>query len=262
MKLDTPPLRRMARRAGRAAPLLTLAVLIASPAVIARPVTSADDIERLGAIKVAMEAVPTRIDDWIGIDVAVPTEASEILNANALLSREYSQIGKSGVATKVTMALIHCRDVRDMNGHWPLNCYPQSGWSIDKVIDRIDVPGPNDVTYPFAWCRFTIADGTGIQRAMTVLYAFVLPDGRLETDMRSLGATSTRRRDSAKGVAQFQFVFYADVPAESCARVAKALMQGMPAGLLRHLGVRTPHDGAMHDMNDMNDMNVLSREQR
>ncbi|MDZ4755833.1 MAG: exosortase-associated EpsI family protein [Phycisphaerae bacterium] len=253
MNLDTPPLRRLARRAGRAAPLLTLAVLIASPAVIARPITSADDIERLEAIKVAMESVPTRIGDWIGIDVAVPTEATEILNANALLSREYSEIGGRSIPNKVTMALIHCRDVRDMNGHWPLNCYPQSGWSIDKVVDRVDVPGPNDVTYPFAWCRFTIADGTGALRSMSVLYAFVLPDGRLETDMRSLGATSTRRRDSAKGVAQFQFVFYADVPAESCARVAHELMLGMPAALLRRLGVRTPHDG---------DMDVLSREQR
>jgi hypothetical protein len=239
MNLDTPPIRRIARRAGRVAPFLSLALLIASPAVLARDVTTADDLKRLETIAASLQLVPLRIGSWVGVDVPVPTEATEILNANALLSREYTKIGGRDEASRVVMALIHCRDVRDMNGHWPLNCYPQSGWSVAGSTPEVAVP-IDGTPSEFTWVRFTRPDRNGMTRTMSVLFAFVLPDGRIETSMSELGARAERRGDSAKGVAQFQFVFNADVPPDEAAKVAAELLRGVPESLLRQLGVRPP----------------------
>ncbi len=243
MKLDSPPLRRFARRLGVAAPLLTLAILIVSPAVVARPATTREDVDRQLAIKVAMEEVPWSIGPWVGSVVPVPTEATEILHPNALLSREYTLIGGRDEGSRVTLALIHCSDVRDMNGHWPLNCYPQSGWSLEELEQPVDIVANGGTRYPLALCRFALADKGGGVRTMTVLYAFILPDGRIETDIKALGDSAARTRDSAKGVAQFQFVFRSSVSTARCVDVAKALIDGIPVKLLRELGLSTEPSG-------------------
>jgi hypothetical protein len=243
MRLDTPLLRRLARRLGRPAPLLTLAILLASPAVLARQGTTAEDLARLAAIAAAMETVPLRIGNWVGSEVPIPTDQEEILNPNAILSRKYQEVrsardlGSRGIGTDVTMLLVHCSDVRDMDGHWPLHCYPKSGWKIEEFRDDIAVGAPGGGTHRFAWARFTIANNNATLRTMTVLFTFVLPEGRVETNMRQLSDRSARKADSAKGVAQFQFVFWGDVPAERCAEVAAELVGGVPVALRSRLGM-------------------------
>ncbi len=244
MRLDTPPLRRLARRLGRPAPLLTLAMLLASPAVLARQATTAEDLARQAAIAAAMETVPLRIGNWVGSEVPIPTDQQEILNPNAILSRKYQEVrsardlGSYGVGTDVTMLLVHCSDVRDMDGHWPLHCYPKSGWKIEEFRDDIAVDAPEGGgTHRFAWARFTIANNNATLRTMTVLFTFVLPEGRVETNMRNLSDRSARKADSAKGVAQFQFVFWGDVPPERCAEVAAELVAGVPVALRSRLGM-------------------------
>ena len=199
MRLDTPLLRRLARRLGRPAPLLTLAILLASPAVLARQGTTAEDLARLAAIAAAMETVPLRIGNWVGSEVPIPTDQEEILNPNAILSRKYQEVrsardlGSRGIGTDVTMLLVHCSDVRDMDGHWPLHCYPKSGWKIEEFRDDIAVGAPGGGTHRFAWARFTIANNNATLRTMTVLFTFVLPEGRVETNMRQLSGGMKRR---------------------------------------------------------------------
>jgi hypothetical protein len=124
-----------------------------------------------------------------------------------------------------------------MDGHWPLHCYPKSGWKIEEFRDDIAVGAPGGGTHRFAWARFTIANNNATLRTMTVLFTFVLPEGRVETNMRQLSDRSARKADSAKGVAQFQFVFWGDVPAERCAEVAAELVGGVPVALRSRLGM-------------------------
>ncbi|MBL9118657.1 MAG: exosortase-associated EpsI family protein [Phycisphaerae bacterium] len=239
MKLDTPPIRRLGRRIGRPAPLVTLAILLASPAVLARQSITAEDIQRQAAIVAGMENVPFQIGTWVGSPVPIPTDQQEILHPNALLSRQYSKIGERGPGTIVTMLLVHCSDVRDMDGHWPLHCYPKSGWTKDADVKTIKVDGAGSLKHDFAWVRFTIADGGSTPRVMTVFYTFILPDGRIETDMKAVSDRSKRKSDSSKGVAQFQFVFSGDVTPERCAQVAKELITGIPMSLRARLGMPT-----------------------
>lgn len=237
MRIDTPLFRRLGRRIGRPAPLITLAMLLASPAVLARQVTSAADLARQSAIAEEMQNVPLQIGTWVGSETVIPTDQAEILNPNAILSRTYSQIGQRGAGTEVTMLLVHCSDVRDMDGHWPLHCYPRSGWKLDSYSGDVPVASPEGVFQRFAWARFTIANSNATLRSMTVLFTFILPEGRIETEMAKLADRSTRKSDSAKGVAQFQFVFSGDVPPERCGDVAAQLMKGVPASLRSRLGM-------------------------
>ena len=51
-----------------------------------------------------------------GVAAGVPT---------AVLSRRFVELGTGRHAT---LGVIHCGDVRDMNGHYPPSCYPSSGW--------------------------------------------------------------------------------------------------------------------------------------
>lgn len=237
MRIDTPPLRRLARRIGRPAPLVTLAILLASPAVLARQSTTPEDLARQAAIAAAMESVPLQIGNWVGTTAEIPTDQTEILNPNAILSRRYSEIGSREQGTDVTMLLVHCSNVRDMDGHWPLHCYPKSGWRLDEFKPAIMVTSGAGSPIPFAWSRFTIANSSASVRTMTVLYTFVLPEGRIETDMAKVSDRSTRKSDSAKGVAQFQFVFSGDIPPERCAVVAGSLIAGVPLSLRTRLGM-------------------------
>jgi Protein of unknown function (DUF3485) len=256
MRLDTPPLRRLGRRIGRPAPLVTLAILLASPAVLARQSVTAEDLERQAAIATEMAQVPFQIKAWVGSEVPIPTDQTEILHPNALLSREYTEIGARGPGTRVTLLLVHCSDVRDMDGHWPLHCYPKSGWKLAEYEPSIPVFGPDGFPHDFARARFTLADGGTSQRTMTVFFAFVLPDGRIETDMRRVASRTTRKSDSLQGVAQFQFVFSGDVPADRCAVVAKELMVGVPRSLRERLGMPMSATGPVRsDVGEPSTMN-------
>lgn len=253
MKLDTPLIRRLGRRIGRPAPLVTLAILLASPAVLARQSVTAEDIERQAAIAAGMESVPFQINAqsalrtesaggtesgmWVGSPVKIPTDQEEILHPNALLSRQYSEIGERGPGTSVTLLLVHCSDVRDMDGHWPLHCYPKSGWKLEDFKQGVPVRSPEGVPHNFAWSRFSIADGGASPRQMTVFFTFILPDGRIEMDMKAVGDRSTRKSESAKGVAQMQFVFGGEVSPDRCAAVAEQLMIGIPRSLRERLGM-------------------------
>ncbi len=188
MKLDTPLIRRLGRRIGRPAPLVTLAILLASPAVLARQSVTAEDIERQAAIAAGMESVPFQINSqssmWVGSPVKIPTDQEEILHPNALLSRQYSEIGERGPGTSVTMLLVHCSDVRDMDGHWPRHCYPKSGWRLEDMKEGVPVRSPEGIPHEFAWNRFSISDSGASPRQMTVFYTFILPDGRPVTYVR------------------------------------------------------------------------------
>lgn len=254
MKVDTPLIRRFGRRIGRPAPLVTLAILLASPAVLARQATTAEDLARQAAIVADMEQVPFRIGSWVGVKAEIPTDQTEILNPNAILSRHYSEVSvpatftpgdkprtaqsdQNRVGTEVTMLLVHCSDVRDMDGHWPLHCYPRSGWKLDSYNGDVFVPSPEGLNHRFAWARFTIANSGASLRSMTVLFTFILPEGRVETEMAKVADRSSRKSDSAKGVAQFQFVFSGDVPPERCGVVAEQLIKGVPATLRSRLGM-------------------------
>ncbi|MFW6061969.1 MAG: exosortase-associated EpsI family protein, partial [Planctomycetota bacterium] len=84
----------------------------------------ADPYHRRVAERIAN--IPYTIGDWKGEDVSVPRSAVELLQPNALCSRQYRN-QKTGQV--LSLLVVHCRDARDMTGHYPPVCYPAHGWT-------------------------------------------------------------------------------------------------------------------------------------
>ena len=199
--------------------------------------------DRAREIAAALDAVPLRLGGWIGTAVPVPTEAAEILHANAILSREYVELGGRRACTFV---VVHCSDVRDMVGHYPPVCYPANGWSLQPSEGApVSIELEGGIKLALQRYRFVRAERDGAVRQMTVLNGFVLPDGSTTTDMRDLMARSERRTISSQGAAQVQFVFGGDPDLKQADEAAAALLRALPPSLLEKLGgVAATSDGA------------------
>jgi len=148
-----------------------------------------------------VEHFPVRVGRWSSVDITLPAGALKLLKPNAVLSRRYTdtQTGRA-----FSLLVIQCRDARDLAGHYPLNCYPASGWSLSRM-DGHDwsVDGR---TWPGMWYCFEQAI-VGQTQVLHVANLLVLPDGRLTRsmgDVYDLAADYTRR---FYGAAQVQFVF-------------------------------------------------------
>lgn len=232
----------LSRGLGRLAPIATAAVLLSTTLLPGERMVAGD--ARHAEIASALSKVPYRLGGWVGVDVPVPTEATEILRANAILSRRYQELnGGRGV----TLALIHCVDVRDMTGHHPPVCYPAAGWSL-ATGDPEGATAEGAVTLasgkrvPTRLYRFVRADQTGGLLAQTVVNAFILPEGDVVADMALLSARAERRAQSAEGVAQIQFVFSGRVGQEAALAVAEEILSAMPPEVLASLGLREGGD--------------------
>lgn len=224
-----------------------VAFVLTAGAVLAMPqpaAVDADVIVRHARIEQALASVPLRTGEWIGEERPLTPAAVELLRPNAALSRTYRRIAESG---SVAISLIHCSDFRDMAGHYPPVCYPAHGWSLRSeesvqrnesaekpVITSLSIDGLGD--FLVRCYRFSrLGDGL-VEVKITVLNAFILPDGTWVTELATIREAGSRRRMVGEGVAQLQLVLpgwpAVDLAREQC----ESLLSSMPAGLFAVLG--------------------------
>ncbi|MDH3583381.1 MAG: EpsI family protein [Phycisphaerae bacterium] len=137
---------------------------------------------------------------WAGQDRKVAEEAIALLKPNVSIQRVFvhTESGRSA-----SFVLVQSRDARDINGHYPPICYPNSGmeqvsaeakdWTVDGLVIR-------GTEYRFSAIRF----GRG---EIIVANFILLPGGQIERDM---GAVKKHAWDYLKrfhGAAQVQVVF-------------------------------------------------------
>lgn len=152
-------------------------------------------------VREAVDRVPYVIGDWIGRDVPVPAEATELLRPNTILSREYIH---SVSGERVQVLLVHCLDARDLQGHYPPVCYPGIGWRTTERDVR-ELPADDDAYLPVSWYHFERLATTGTQH-LEVLNLMVLPDGGFGTDMRSVDRAAGSHSLRHFGAAQMQLL--------------------------------------------------------
>ncbi len=164
-----------------------------------RPPSAPAYFERVAA---AIDALPFKVGDFVGSPQEVTPAAIQLLRPNRLSQRGYQDplTGRS-----VTLLLVHCKDVRDMRGHYPPNCYPAHGWRRE---------GDREVMVPIAGkhrpariYEFSQRGDTAEMR-MQVLNFFVVP-GRSEMivpDVAALDLVTGSRRATGLGAGQVQIV--------------------------------------------------------
>ena len=151
----------------------------------------------------SINAIPQQIGDWIGTDDPEVTPAQQrILKPNIILQRTYRQPGSSDY---LRLLVVHCKDSRDMNGHYPRICYPNTGWSLDGAEPMSIRMGSTAIPathYSFSSTR----DGRDVE--MYNINFFVLParGTNLAADMAALEASARSVTHSGLGAAQVQIM--------------------------------------------------------
>ncbi len=216
--------------------------------------------ERHARIKSVFERVPLRMGEWVGEESPLTPSAVELLRPNAALSRSYRRLG---LPANYKFSLIHCSDFRDMGGHYPPVCYPAHGWSLEHenrvgsgdllAFDpearaaEADESGAAAVSLAIgdgfgpaemAIYRFSRA-GRDLQSVrMTVVSAFILPDGRWSRSLGQIRDAAGRRRLAAEGVAQVQIAMAGWPGLDAIDEPIAALLGSIPTSVWNSLGLR------------------------
>jgi len=176
--------------------LALLGGLAAESSVRPRPEAAEPYHER---VRILAEQAPMQIGEWIGADHRPPAEAIRLLKPNVILSRQYVNVrnGRS-----VQFLLVHCKDARDIHGHYPPVCYPGHGMKLraaadcDWEVDKTRIVGKE---YLFDAQRLG-TDGKLVDN-------FLIVPGRYARDMEAVGRQAGDYTQRFFGAAQVQVVF-------------------------------------------------------
>lgn len=106
---------------------------------------------------------PRQLGDWVGTDLEIPKDISEVLGAGDFLFRNYSDISSSNSPVNLFIAYFPSQRIGDTI-HSPKNCLPGAGW-LPLTSSRIAIALPGEP--PLEVNRYVVEKGG--QRAL-VLY--------------------------------------------------------------------------------------------
>jgi hypothetical protein len=168
----------------------------------------------------AVKALPIRMGPWEGTDTPAPPAAGKLLRPNAILCRNYrDEEGRRWAK----LVFVHCKDARDMSGHYPPNCYPGNGWTMkgEPVVETHELWGRE---VPIAEYRFSRAELN--REISTIVYDFfVLPSGRFCTRMEDVRGVSGDYRSRPLGCAQVQVVMDAGTREEERPQILREMLE-------------------------------------
>jgi Protein of unknown function (DUF3485) len=175
--------------------------------------------------KAAIESIPRQIGSWSANPVKEPQEAISLLRPNDILCLQYVDNDQSQprwYERTATVLVVQCKDAADMNGHWPPNCYVNSGevqtyreernWTVDGLV----IPG---VEYHFLQTSAT-------ESTRKAVYNFlIVPDRGIFRDMDGVRQAASDYQRRFYGAAQFQVVMNADLSQQERDEIFTTLMQ-------------------------------------
>lgn len=158
-------------------------------------------------VKEVVGAIPFRVGDWVGEDVAIPTAATALLKPNALLARTYRRSDDGRV---VSLAVVQCEDTRDMGGHYPPVCFPAHGWTPlgSERIRNLTVENLNLPITAYLFERASAFETT--QR--TIYNLLIIPGRGGVEDMPDVRKAAANPMARQRGAAQIQIVLSSDMP--------------------------------------------------
>lgn len=152
-------------------------------------------------VREAAADLPRQIGTWSAIDTEIPEAAVALLRPNVLISRRYVD---EAAGRSFAMLIVQCADARDMEGHYPPNCYPSSGWTtINQQTARIQIAQSQAVAVDYGFERM-LQDGLDSIRVVNLM---LVPNEGYVTSMSSIRKLGGTVSDRYYGAAQIQFVF-------------------------------------------------------
>lgn len=112
-------------------PMVSILMLIGMIAEARTHVQPAVAEPHLARCRAAIDAFPVIVKGasaaWMGRDTEVPVSATQLLRPNKILSRDYVN---DETEASVSLLIVDCGDARDLQGHYPPNCYPAQGQKL------------------------------------------------------------------------------------------------------------------------------------
>lgn len=161
-----------------------------------------DAVQYHQQVSLAISRVPYQIGDWSGTDVDVPPAAIRLLHPNAILSRRYDNLATN---QSVALLIVHCRDARDIAGHYPPVCYPANGW-VQRYLHPMHLQVTPERSIDGAEYEFAMWLPASL-RIMRVVNVLVLPDGTTTHDMKHVREAAADYRTHFFGAGQIQLAF-------------------------------------------------------
>jgi hypothetical protein len=200
-----------------ASPLLCLG-LLAGIVAEKRTQLKPEDAEPYHALaKEAIDSVGWTVDikldekeeTWSAAERVVPPAAVRLLKPNAILSRYYLENRTVGAKRRADLLIVQCRDSRDMTGHYPPICYPNSGHEMISQQARgpIEVGGER---VPFMEYQFEI-DTRGRPSRIWVYNFFIVPGKGIVREIRDVRDAAEDYQLRFFGATQFQVVMSAEM---------------------------------------------------
>jgi hypothetical protein len=175
-------------------------------------------------IRAVAATAPMTIGGWVGRDIAVPTQAISVLAPNAIISRQYTNV-ETGLTA--TVLLVHCSDAHDMAGHFPLRCYPASGWQRRRAEPRDWAVGDLLITgTEYEFYQNERIGQSQSERAVAVVNCLLRPGGNILRDMDDMAKSIVGAGGQASGSGQIQVCFDARVPQAKRDQAATELIEG------------------------------------
>ena len=214
------------RRHILAAPVASLLVLIgmAVETTATRVAPSDADVYHHAA-KRAVESIPTRIGTFSARIEKQPREAIALLKPNVILCLKYADSDSTNPRWQdrwASLLVDQCRDARDMNGHWPPNCYPNSGQEQVYATPREWVVNG----FHIRGTEYGFRQVTATSSTRTAVYNFLIVPGQRQTlaDMAGLRHAAEDYRQRFYGAAQFQLVMDGDLSPQDRDGIFQTLM--------------------------------------
>jgi hypothetical protein len=138
-----------------------------------------------------------------------------------MVNRQYRNVMTGRI---VTLLLVHCRDARDLAGHYPPVCYPAHGWTQDSAAPHDWSVGDlviEGTEYHFSFKRPLAT------RRIVVADFMVLPGGPILRDMQGVRRVADDYTQHFLGAAQIQLLMDAAIPAEERDAIVAELVAGI-----------------------------------
>ena len=181
-------------------------------------------------VKAAVEAVPTVVGSWVGMDTPVPEAAVRMLHPNIILSRRYQNLSTN---ESLTVLLVHVRDARDVLGHYPPVCYPGQGWKTQSATPldwRAGTLLVQGTEYDFS--RDRLEGGSRLY----VDNFLILAGGETCRDMDGVERAAQDRQRKFFGAGQVQFVHDARTSAPRRREVVEEFLKATEPALQAIVG--------------------------
>lgn len=248
----------MIRLASPALAAALLIALIASTGGIAGARVAGAEVY-FDRVKRSIESFPYVIDSrWIGSDQPPQEAAGVLLKPNKIMQRRYvdQQTGAS-----LTILIVHCKDVRDMVGHYPPACYPNAGWRLEGSNRLSAELGP--LAVPSIRYEFSRSDDN-LTRRQHVQSFFIMPggptgNGRVAADVSELDRAGRSARWTELGAAQIQILSNTDLDPELRDAAVDAFLDALGPVIGEIAGGVLPSDAAVEPGQRENDGPVAAQ---